>query len=148
MKTLKIDNMIAYQSEHSKFSSFYPCEVEVGKHIYTSVEQAYHHIQARHHLQFIISLKILLKRCPREIKKLGEEIEEDEKWKKQKLDIMLICMTMKFDQNQDLAETLKNTKGYRLVEATPDFSWVAGATLLSKVLRRNQWKGKTSKAIF
>ena len=110
MKTVKFDDMIAYQSEHSIFSNFYPCEVKVGKHIYTSVEQAYHHIRARHHRQFITALKILLKRKPREIKQLGEEIEEDAEWKKQKLEIMLKCMTMKFEQNPDLAEALKKTK--------------------------------------
>ena len=142
MKTVKIDNMIAYQSEHSKFSNFYPCEFRVGKHNYTSVEQAYHHIRARHHGKYIIALKILLKRKPREIKQLGEEIDEDEDWGKKKLEVMLRCMTMKFDQCPELAETLKSTKGYQLVEATPDFFWAAGATLSSNVLRRNQWKGR------
>ena len=142
MKTVKFDDMIAYQSEHSKFSNFYPCEVKVGKHIYTSVEQAYHHIRARHHRQYITALKILLKRKPREIKQLGEEIEEDTEWKKQKLEIMLKCMTMKFEQNPDLAEALKKTEGYVLVEATPDFFWAARATLSSNVLRKKQWKGR------
>ena len=48
VKTIRIGSALAYQSEHSKFSNFHPCTFKVGKHIYNSVEQAYHHIRARH----------------------------------------------------------------------------------------------------
>ena len=72
LKTVKIGKMIAYQSEHSKFSNFYPCEFRVGTHKYISVEQAYHHIRARSHNKFVIALRILLCRIPREIKKTWE----------------------------------------------------------------------------
>ena len=49
IKTVTIGDFIAYKSERSKFSNFYPCKFRVGKHIYNSVEQAYHYIRARAH---------------------------------------------------------------------------------------------------
>ena len=142
VKTVRFDDFIAYQSEHSKFSNFYPSEVRAAKHIYSSVEQAYQHIKARHHRKFVIALKILLKRVPIDIKQLGGEITEDKKWAEKKLEVMLMCMTCKFEQNQDLADALVATANYQLVEATPDFFWAAGATLSSNVLRRKEWKGR------
>ena len=141
VKTITMGDFIVYQSEHSKFSNFYPCEFRVGKHIYSSAEQAYHHIRARAHHKYAIALKILLSRKPREIKKYGEEIEDSEEWLEERLDVMLMCLTKKFEHCPDLAETLMKTKGYRLVEATPDRFWAAGATLSSNVLRRKQFTG-------
>ena len=38
IKMITMGDFIAYQSEYSKFSNFYPCEFMVGKHIYNSVE--------------------------------------------------------------------------------------------------------------
>ena len=77
LKTIRFDGFIAYQSEHSKFSNFYPSELKIGKHNYSSVEQAYHHLRARAHNQFVLALKILLKREAREIKQMGGEIKVD-----------------------------------------------------------------------
>ena len=142
VKTVKFGESIAYQSEHSKFSNFYPCQFKVGKHNYTSVEQAYHHLRARAHHQYVIALKILLKRKPIEIKQLGYEFTENEDWAKQKLEVMLMCMTCKFEQCAELAEALMETEGFSLIEATPDKFWAAGATLSSNVLRRGQWTGR------
>ena len=142
LKSVKIGKTIAYQSEHSKFSNFYPREFKVGTHKYLSVEQAYHHIRARSHQKYVVALKILLCRIPQDIKALGREFESNEEWEEKKLDVMLMCMKSKFEQCSDLAEVLMETKGFRLVEATPDFFWAAGATLSSNVLRRGQWKGR------
>ena len=142
VKTIKIGKSIAYQSEHSKFSNFYPCNFRIGKHNYNSVEQAYHHLRARAHNKHVIALKILLKRKPIEIKQLGAEFEENEDWANKKLEVMLMCMTCKFEQCPDLAEALLETVGFSLIEATPDRFWAAGATLSSNVLRRGQWTGR------
>ena len=73
---------------------------------------------------------------------MGAEFVSSAEWEEKKLDIMLKCLMSKFEQCPDLAEALKNTKGFNLVEATPDNFWAAGATLSSNVLRRGQWKGR------
>lgn len=55
---------------------------------------------------------------------------------------MIMILTEKFAQNNNLKEKLLNTGTVNLIEATQDLFWGAGAQLGSKTLKDCQWAGR------
>ena len=133
---------LAYQSKHAPLSNFYPCQVQIGKHMFFCVEQAFYFIHAKTLNKHLAATRIYLSRDVRFIKQLGSEIGTSPEWEASQFDVMYACIKKKFEQNRELRELLLKTGNLELVEATPDTLWGCGATLSSNVIRRREWKGR------
>ena len=142
VKTVPIgDNIIAYQSEHSCFSNLYPVKIKIGRHSYTSAEQAFHHIRAVKLKKPVAASRILLTRDPYDIIKIGAELTATKEWEDCEDDIMFGCLLRKYEQNPHLLDELIATGDKELVEATLNSEWGAGVTLSSAALKSHTWKG-------
>ena len=143
LKQVQIDqNTIAYQSEYAPFSNFFPSRINIGRHEFFCLEQAFQFMKAKTLNKPLAATKIFLSRDVRFIKQLGAELGSSDEWETKQFDIMYECLKRKFEQNQDLKALLLKSGDLQLVEATPDLLWGCGATLSSNVLRRHKWAGK------
>jgi ribA/ribD-fused uncharacterized protein len=83
---------------------------------------------------------------PRIIKALGKEIKNfsDKEWDKHKIDIVTQGNVLKFSQNSDLLEILKEHKDKIIVEASPqDKIWGIGLHWDDdRVLYKEHWQGE------
>jgi hypothetical protein len=83
---------------------------------------------------------------PRVIKQLGRAISNftDEKWDKHKMDVVTQGNVLKFDQNPNLLEILREHKDKIIVEASPqDPIWGIGMHWDNDlILNEKNWKGQ------
>ena len=143
LKQVQVDgSTIAYQSEFAPFSNFYPCQIEIGKHMFFCLEQAFQFLRAKFLNKHLQATRIYLSRDVRFIKQVGGDLGSSEDWEAQQIEVMYSCLKKKFEQNPALLNLLLATGNMELVEATQDRLWGCGATLSSNVLRRHQWVGQ------
>ena len=89
--------------------------------------------------------KILDESDPVSIKNLGKAVIgfDDKIWKSEAPKIMKTGLEAKFQQNEDLAMTLKDTGDKQIIEASEDLFWGAGVSLWSEHLfDPNYWSGE------
>jgi ribA/ribD-fused uncharacterized protein len=89
--------------------------------------------------------RIMAAAHPRDQKKLGREVNgfDGEKWDAVREDIVYEIVLAKFSHDADLKETLLNTKGTELVEASPyDRIWGIGLSETDERAKdKSQWQG-------
>lgn len=113
------------------FSNFYPCKFKENNVEYNCTEQ--YMMKKKQELfdqsNKILSDKIMKSNNPIEIKKLGRIVKNfnQEIWDLNKFDIMINGLKLKFSQNINLRERLKETSLKKLYEASPhDRIWGTG----------------------
>jgi len=84
---------------------------------FVSLEQFIQHYKAKFFGNNEIARKILQASCTREYQQLGCKVAgfDAESWKKEKYQVMVTGLTLKFAQNMRLAKKLARTAGYTLV---------------------------------
>ena len=143
VKQIQIDkDTIAFQSEYAPFSNMFPSEMNVGKHNFFCLEQAYQYLKAKTFNKLLAATRILLSRDQVEIKQIGDELGTTAEWDVKRFDVMYVCLKKKFEQNEHLRTMPLSTGNCELVEATPERTWGCGATLSSNLLRRHEWPGE------
>lgn len=141
-KTVKRENHIYFQSEASKFSNFYRCEVPLTDGTFTSSEQAYQWRKAMHAKDYELATYIKAETNPMAQKRLGDKIPNSQDWNTIKVVQMYEILNAKFNASVQLKTALLDTEGHTLHEATRDSYWGIGAMLYGEEARQHTWLGK------
>lgn len=140
-KTVKRDEQVYYQSQHSVLSNMYPCHIVLDAKHYSSAEQAFQCLKANNANDSLTERRIWAERDVFEQKRIGDQIGQDVKWEDTKLEIMERILEAKFSQNPTLKTMLLETKNYKLNEATRDSFWGIGCTLNAPPAKNHTWRG-------
>ena len=135
-------NGIAFHSEHSFLSSFFPVDIEYNRSKYTSAEQGIQHIKAKTHRQEGLAHEIMQTSNPIKIKRIGDRIKPSEEWKKCQDKWAETITFAKYDQNPHLAVELANTKQAPLLECTQSSHWGIGMPISHPDLYKKTFKPK------
>lgn len=109
---------------------------------YTSVEQFYQHEKATQCGFPGLARKIMSKSNPWYIKVVGNRVETNEEWEKNRLKTLYKGIFAKFDQNIPLRQALLNTMGLNLYKATTDLYYACGIDLDSPKWETKDWPGQ------
>jgi ribA/ribD-fused uncharacterized protein len=121
----------AFYSFRSPLSNHYRCSFTVDDQTYNCMEQFFMMKKAEHFHDFETYTELLQETDPCRHKALGRKIAnyEHKQWTKVEDDIIVKGLICKFGQNDNLKNTLLNTKDNLLVEASLDKKWGVGLTL-------------------
>ncbi len=117
---------------HSCLSQWYICDFEVGTDTFCCMEQYMMFRKAWLFRDEAIAKEIMQCNDPGKIKSLGRKVAnfDEEKWNKNKYDIVIEGNYHKFIQNKKLLNFLFSTKDKVLVEASPlDTIWGIGMSV-------------------
>lgn len=135
-KVVQVAGGIAFSSEQAFLSNFYPCVFKINGQTFDSAEKAYQYARAMNLAAPESARQIYNAKTARACKKQSHDLTSTDKWDNEKGGIMKLIIQEKFSQNHDLKEKLLATGSERLIEATSDNYWGAGATIGSKLLRQ------------
>lgn len=141
-KTREDGGDVYFQSELSILSNFFPAkQTDARNKVYSCAEQAFQYRKAIECNYPLIAQKLLVTHDPYEIKRLGNQIEMNAKWRAREEDIMSEILLSKFSQNEVLGDFLMKTHGKQLHEASNDSKWATGAELSSRAAVNGTWNG-------
>lgn len=140
-KTVRIDNGLYFQSEHSVLSNFHQAPIIHEGIFYPTSEHKYQADKCQNAGDQARRQLVIKAKTPLEAKRLGSQVKEATNWAEVREEIMKRAVDLKFDQNPDLAEFLVNTRDYTLHEATTDTYFGTGAMLNSREMRNRQFIG-------
>ena len=135
-------NGIAFHSEHSYLSSFYPTDINFNQNKYTTAEQGIQHSKAKVHKHEDIAQEIMKTHDPIKVKRLGDKIKPNEAWLKHQDKWAEEITFAKFDQNPKLAQALVKTKQAPLLECTLSSHWGVGVHITNPELYKKSFKPK------
>lgn len=141
IKMKEYGDTIAFHSEHSWLSNFFTSPFDLQGLSFVSGEQAYQYAKACRNNELDQAALIMKTNSPKEAKKLGAGVTPNRKWDTVKEEIMRRIISAKFAKNPLLRTKLMETGTKRLVEATTDPYWGASATITSKSIQEDKWKG-------
>jgi conserved hypothetical protein, ribA/ribD-fused len=138
---------MAYEFFYSgPFSNFFPSNFVVDGIMFNCNEQYFQYKKARMFNDTETAKKILKAISPFIHKRLGRNIKgyDDIVWKRECEEVMIEGLRAKFSQNESLRETLLDTYGKFLVEASPfDIRWGIGLKITDpKIKDRKNWRGE------
>ena len=143
--TLKKLDGVAFYGKQSFLSNFYRCSFSDDGHVYQNVETYFQYKKAKYFGDEDCANKILAARNPLQVKALSHKIKDfdEEMWLPTAKQTMMKGCAMKFGQNPELAQKLKNLKGI-IVEANPkDDFFSCGLAINHPDLEEvSKWKGK------
>lgn len=140
-KLVAVKGGLAFSSEHSFLSNFYPTNFHInGQHFHSS-EQAYQFIRATKLGAPEVADKVMRTKNAKESKKLSYLCTSTTEWDQVKREQMKVIIQEKFFQSDYLQAKLLETGTNTLIEATTDTFWGAGAVLGSKILSTGKWSG-------
>jgi len=117
--------------EYGQFSNFFPSEFTVDGVKYNCSEQYFMKKKQElfDPLNIVLANKILSCTNPHDIKKYGRQVKNyiNDIWNEKRYEIMKQALRLKFNQNKDLKNKLKQTGNKKLYEASPyDNIWGTG----------------------
>lgn len=141
-KTVQVAGGLAFCSEQAFLSNFYPCVSKINGQTFDCAEKAYQYARAMNLSAPEQARQIYNAKTARACKKQSHDLTSTDKWDNEKGGIMKLIIQEKFAQNPDLKDKLLATGTNRLIEATQDNYWGAGATIGSKLLNTGKWSGR------
>ena len=124
-------------------SQWYPTKFVFKGVTYTSSEQWMMAMKAASMNDYLSYAKIMSSSDPQYIKQLGREVKDydDDKWSKERYEVVVFGNYLKFNQNNELREWLINTKDQIIVEASPtDKIWGIGLSVKDAYAGK-EWQG-------
>lgn len=140
-RTITSGGIVAFQSEYSPLSNFFPCHLKMNGMVYCSAEQCYQHMKAVHHKKNQKVRDILATQNPYDLMYYGKEITEDIEWAGNKLAIMERIIKTKADQVPMFYDFLKATNDLKLIENSWSSFWGSGCAFNAKCLWNNSYRG-------
>lgn len=136
----------AFYTEQSPLSNFFTAPHKDDNHIcFHSSEQSFQMAKALHFQDHDTADKIKHAKTPQECFRLGKTVKgyDERVWLDTADDIMYTCVKMKFVQNPDLLQFLRDTGDTKLAEASRNKVWGTGVPMNSKdVFDQSQWDGQ------
>lgn len=129
-------------SEYCGFSNWSKSDINYNNQAYTLLEQGYMHIKATESGDTAAACKILCSTDPREIKKIGSEVnmKDIKKWDAMREGVMLNLVRAKFTQNEHLKQELLATGDKKLGESGRDRVYSVGLPLTHpRILDVGSW---------
>lgn len=147
---MKITNTIINEKYvvfwNSIFSNFFPCNFTFKDSKFLSSEQAFMYCKALHFKDIESTVKILQANTPKKAKDLGRLVKnfDAKEWDKVRFDYMVEVLIAKFNQNQNLKDTLLKTGNRSFVEGSPyDKIWGIGIHWQDPLcLDPSNWQGQ------
>ena len=140
-KTVPKGGEIYFHSEHSFLSNFAPSPITEGRDTYLTAEHLYQTYKCKHANEHEKVRQIVLATTPLEAKKIADGITETQSWKNIRDEVMANVITMKFDQNNDMAQLLKETGDVPLNEATRNAHFGIGVGLHGHEIKDRAYQG-------
>jgi hypothetical protein len=125
-------------------SQWYMCSFDFKGVTYSSTEQWMMAMKALSMNDYESHEKMMNSSDPQYIKQLGRKVKnyDDEKWSKQRYEIVVLGNYLKFNQNKELRIWLLSTGNQLLVEASPtDKIWGIGLSVQDAYAGK-QWDGE------
>ena len=144
LATVQKNNITAFFSRSSPLSNFYPVDLRIDDHCYSTTEQYYQEQRALFGVKPDIAQKIRSTVDPAQCKKLGESVPvTDQEWMPRAIQVMKKACYAKFVQNPLAKICLLRTGDTEIAEAGPDRTWGVRRKLNdSKVHIKNEWIGQ------
>lgn len=136
--------LTVFYKKTSVFSNHYPSEFIIDDIKYACAEQAYAHAKANFAKDTDTADEIMKTDDPASHKQLMKKIKvQTDAWDNIKCELMEKIVLSKFQQNDDLKQTLINTNGKLLAEGNPhDNFWGVGISIYNKnIWNTKMWKG-------
>ena len=128
--TANKDDCFAFFGELCPLSNFHPAPIAYNGKKFANVEQMYQYTKADRAADEIAAKKILESNHPAECKAIGDRVKESTTWAAEKEEVMKQALYLKFSQNEQLKNFLKQIKASLLAEASPnDLFWGTGVRL-------------------
>lgn len=140
-KTVKTGGELYFHSEHSFLSNFAPSPITEGQDTYLTGEHLYQTYKCKHADDHDRVRQIVLATTPLEAKRIADGITETQSWKDIRDEMMANVVSMKFDQNKDLAMLLKETGDLPLNEATRNMHFGIGVGLHGHEIKDKAYQG-------
>ena len=107
-----MESILGFKGEYEWLSNFYPCKIEYKGYIFDCSEALYmaHKSGDEEDFELFVGLN------GAQSKRMGKSIVLRKDWDDVKYDVMLKCVTMKFEQNPELADLLINTGDKYIIE--------------------------------
>ena len=139
----------AFYGRKSIFSNFFPCYFKEGSTSYNCTEQMYQSEKCLFYGDPQAARSVMLQSDPVMMKRIGDRLTHsdptrEKEWLKHRAkSVMKAAVHLKFSQNHNLRNALKQTLE-NFVEANPhDSIWGIGLSLNNtKLLDREEWKGE------
>lgn len=142
---MKLDKAEVFTFLSGPFSNFTIVTLSYDNITFTSTEQLFMYMKAKHFKDQDSMTKLSTPLHPRDAKQIGREVKnyKDDEWDKVRYSYMLEANKLKY-QNSYFKTSLLNTKDRLLIECNPkDFIWSCGLRFDDpKVLDKASWKGK------
>ena len=135
---------LAFLTEKCFLSNFYKCNVRYNGYDYKTSEHCWQAQKAIICNDPVALASIKTAKEPLDAKRIGDQIVENEHWRRIKIEKMKDILQHKFRQNKDLYYKLINTRPHHLIEASFDGFWGAGCNLYSQALIDGTWTGKNT----
>lgn len=139
--TVRVKGGIAFCSEDSWLSNFFPSEIDISGVKFQSAEHAYQYVRSMKLGDPQLATMIHRAKNAKEAKILSSNLTSNEEWDRDKVDVMRKINEEKFLQNPELCQKLVATGQSMLIEATTDGYWGAKAVINSKAIRTGNWMG-------
>lgn len=141
-KIVQVTGGIAFSSEQAYLSNFYPCDFNINGQSFDCAEKAYQYAKVMNLSAPEIARQIYDAKTLRACKKLSHDMKPTAAWDRDKRGIMKVIVQEKFSKVDDIRAKLLSTGNDRLIEATSDGYWGAGALIGSKLLKNGKWTGR------
>ena len=139
------DGGVAFYGKNSFLSNFHPSPINDSGRTFPTAEHLFQYKKAVFFQDVQTSVEILHARTPNKAKALSYKIKDfvRELWEPVAIQTLYKACALKFQQNPDLAEKLRLTKG-RIVEANPkDTLFSCGLKLQDpNISEPAAWKGR------
>ena len=109
---MNTEPITSFDGEYRFLSNFWPCKIKAYGFLWSCSESLYQASKTLYPKDFVKFVNL----NPREAKKLGKEIEIRPDWDEIKYETMEEIINFKFDQNNDLALKLIETRERELIE--------------------------------
>lgn len=139
--TVKVKGGLAFCSEDSWLSNFFPCEIDISGMKFQSAEHAYQYARSMRLGDPQLAAMIHRSKNAKAAKSLSSNLISNDEWDHDKIDVMRKINEEKFLQNPELCQKLVATGQTILIEATTDGYWGAKAVINSKAIRTGTWMG-------
>lgn len=116
VNVVEVKGGYAFSSEHAWLSNFYPVKIKIQGKCFNSAEQAYQYTRAMCLKDSQTATMIMRARNAKESKKLSYNVESNDQWDADKIDVMRQIVTEKFLQNPIICEKLVGTGQAALIE--------------------------------
>ena len=132
---------LAFFTEESKKSCFYPVNVTYKGVDYKTPEHNYQCVKALNSKKMELYHMIKEAKTPALAKKLGDRVPFNPEWEEIKPEVMYEIQLAKHEQHPELGEELCSVEGI-FMEASKDHFWGTGATILDPALDDGEFCGR------